>query len=224
MTPEEKNYILQRLTIENDIRKDILSANDKNDTKSWLNSKLAMLLIGSLLSGVLIPLFQFNQKRVEWKRQNQYENYKANIENKEKFLKEFINLSTFTSEIQESTRNLLENANVNTSDYNDYEIHVNKIQSKRYSQNAEILFLLTFIDNQNISDLFNKFIVETDKYIISIKTAIKKHCESPGSVKEEEWNNLTEKIIPINDLFRQITNMVFIEIKRVKDENKSLHM
>lgn len=225
MTPEEKKQILERLTIENDIRKNFFSVNDKKESKSWFNSNIAILLIGSLLTGVLIPIFQLNQKRIEWKRQNQYENYKENIENKEKFLKEFIHLSTFTSEIQELSINMLRNDSVDTSSYNDYEILVNKIQLKRYSQNAELLFLLIFIDNQNISDLFNKFIVESDKYIISIKLKIKKYCKSPESVKyEEELNNLTAKIIPINELFRQITDMVFIEIKRVKNENKKLHM
>ena len=176
------------------------------------------------MSGILIPIFQFNQKRIEWNRQNQYENYKANIENKETFLKEFIFLSSLTSEMLELSSDILKNNNVTISSYSEYEFLFNKLQSKRFKQNAKILFLLIFIDNQKINSMFKKFIIESDKYIKNIKLEIKKHCESPGSVKEKEWKDLGATIIPINELYEDITDRVFIEIERIKDENKKLHM
>ena len=51
-----KKEIIERLTLENDIRKQLFSSSDsEKDSKSWINSNIAILLIGFI--ELLIAVF-----------------------------------------------------------------------------------------------------------------------------------------------------------------------
>jgi hypothetical protein len=71
LTPDEKERIIERVKFEENIRGE-LGDTDKRPS-SWWNSKIALLLVGSLITGVLVPWFQFIQNRLEWHRQNSFE-------------------------------------------------------------------------------------------------------------------------------------------------------
>src|SRR6185295_1522004 len=101
LTDEEKNKIIERVQFEAQIRKDIQAASrddDKPTKARWLDSKMALLLIGSVLSGVLVPLFQYTQETIKWKRQNRYENVKYRLGMMRDGMKEFVFVHAFNAE------------------------------------------------------------------------------------------------------------------------------
>ncbi len=76
MTEKEKQLILERLRVEAEIRSQLGPPARKY---GWLQSPLSLLVAGFLLTGLLVPLLQFSQETLKWKRQNRYDNTKYQL-------------------------------------------------------------------------------------------------------------------------------------------------
>ena len=64
-----------RLEIERQVREQLRNSENRGAAQNksrwaWLDSKLALLIIGAVISGVLVPRFQFTQEKIDWQRQN----------------------------------------------------------------------------------------------------------------------------------------------------------
>ena len=91
LSKEEKDKIIEKAKFENDIKKS-LDFEQKQRKFSWLNSKLSLLLIGAVITGVLVPWFQYTQKSIEWKRQNRYDSISYRLDMMRDCVKEFVYL------------------------------------------------------------------------------------------------------------------------------------
>ena len=108
MTDEERTAILERLRIEQDLRKELEKVSETERAHgSWWQSKLGLLVAGSVISSLLLPWLQYTQKTIEWKRQNQFENTKYRLERMRECLTEFVVLWAFTGEAYERSRAFL---------------------------------------------------------------------------------------------------------------------
>ncbi len=65
LTQEEKLHIIEKAEFELETKKSLSERKVKKS--SWLNRKISLLLISALITGVLVPWFQFTQKTIEWK-------------------------------------------------------------------------------------------------------------------------------------------------------------
>jgi hypothetical protein len=170
----------------------------------------------------LVPWFQFFHKSIEWRRINQFEEYKSKIANKEQFLKEFITLSALLSEAYEVSKN----KDLKVYSKNEIVNKINEIQTNRFNKIAKINYLLIFIDNVTVPDLVEKHTKESLKLMTSLKNlAFSSYTDDQSPNNDElNWIRLYRSIKDINSIYNEIANKVFFEIKRVKDENKNLHM
>ncbi len=75
-----RDEVLARLEIEREVREQLArqqsepSVPSGTGIRAWLDSKFGLLLIGAVISGMLVPTFQFTQEEIRWHRQNRYNN------------------------------------------------------------------------------------------------------------------------------------------------------
>lgn len=103
-TEEIKKDILARLQIELEVREQLArqqseSAPARKSSWAWLESKFGLLLIGAILSGVLVPTFQFTQEQIKWHRQNRYDSLERQLGSIRESLKQFIAVQALSAEL-----------------------------------------------------------------------------------------------------------------------------
>jgi hypothetical protein len=76
LTDEEKEAIAARIRTEERIRSELQPPPPTHSKYAWLDSKLFLLVAGFILTGILVPLLQFSQETIKWRRANRYENAK----------------------------------------------------------------------------------------------------------------------------------------------------
>jgi hypothetical protein len=101
---EVKNEILARLAIEREVREQLARqqaepAPQKKSRWSWVETKLGLLVIGAVVSGILVPVFQYTQERVKWRQQNNYNSLVLQLTNMRESLKQFIAVQVLSSEL-----------------------------------------------------------------------------------------------------------------------------
>lgn len=223
LSQEEKSNIRERLIFENELKKELNWYEKKPESKqAWINSKISLLIIGSIISGLLIPWFQYSHKSMEWRRENQFNNYKSNINRKELFLKEFMTLSAFIAEAYEVAKNY------DQETFNKKEIikKLNEIQSKRFHQIATIHYLLIFIKNDRINDLFKEHTKRSVRLLKSLKQTVNLNNSDDKllKTKREAWSEIDKQINGITSSNKKITDILYLEIERIKRKNEKLHM
>ncbi|MEK6410422.1 MAG: hypothetical protein AABN34_26160 [Acidobacteriota bacterium] len=85
LSDEEKNRIIEKIQLEEELRKTL--SKKEPSGRSLINtiwekagSGLGLLLIGAVVTGILVPIFQHRQKTLEWERQIRYETVKYNLD------------------------------------------------------------------------------------------------------------------------------------------------
>ena len=94
---------------------------EKAPPKRWWESNLALLIIGSLISSLLVPWLQYTEKNFEWKRQNRFANTNYRLDRMRECLTEFMALSALTAEASERAYPLLQKMPVTQKDLDDFE-------------------------------------------------------------------------------------------------------
>src|ERR1051325_11030873 len=92
-------------------------AEQASSKSRWYESKIGLLLIGSVLSGILVPIFQYTQETIKWKRQNRYENVKYRLGMMRDGMKEFVYVHAFNAEAYERIRPFADNPKVVKQDF-----------------------------------------------------------------------------------------------------------
>lgn len=119
LTDEEKARIIERLEFERAVRESIAKKESpKKSFSEWLNSSIGLLVIGALISGVLIPLFQLTQKSIETKRANRFENMTFYLAKLRESLQDFAAITALNAEVIEQYEKLVSSRKIVKSDYN----------------------------------------------------------------------------------------------------------
>ena len=104
---------------------------------------------------------------------------------------------------------------------------INEVQKTRFHQISKINYLLIFINNTKIRELFTDHTEKSLVMVNSLKeltlSTYRNNRSSKNNV-EESWQKINKQIVNINFLYKDITDMVYLEIKRVKGENKHFHI
>jgi hypothetical protein len=170
----ERRRIIDQLTVENEIR----SALDKKKSEAgsrfwaWTNNNLALLVIGALLTGVLVPLFQTNQENIKWTRQNKYDNLKYRIDSTRAAMKELTLTHAYVAEVIATTRSRKiddSNAEKASSEGTD---KFTEIQKQRFQQNAKFVGALDLLEENEreiVRDKFNHYLSSVEQMIIILR-------------------------------------------------------
>jgi hypothetical protein len=171
ISDEEKAKIVERIQFETQIRND-LAKSEKEQSKairwSWLESKLGILLIGALISGILVPLFQFTQEKIKWTRQNRYENMKYRLEMVRNGIKELTFIHAFVAEAYERTRPFVNNETPDAKMLKSYQSQIIEMNNRRFLENAKFVASLSyFAENERaaILEAFNEYLSSVHAFI-----------------------------------------------------------
>jgi hypothetical protein len=106
--PDElREQILLRLRLEHEVREQLALQREQAGPPappppwSWLESKLGLLLLGALITGVLVPSFQFTQESLRWTRQNRYDELNLQRNGIRESLRQFLAAQAQSSELNE---------------------------------------------------------------------------------------------------------------------------
>jgi hypothetical protein len=135
LSNEERDTLLEKLRIEQDLRKE-LAPKDEEKSSNWWESKISLLVIGSVLTSLVVPWLQYTQKNFEWKRQNQFENSKHRLDKMRECLTEFASLSAFVAEGYERVHSFLLESAPSEDEYKAFEAQFIDLQNRRFKQNA----------------------------------------------------------------------------------------
>ena len=129
LSEEEKAKIIEKVQFENEIKKTI-DSEPKPKKFTWLNSKISLLLIGALISGILVPWFQYTQKSIEWKRQNRYDSISYRLDMMRDCVKEFVYLQAIRAEGFERVQPFVVKTTLDKNDYESFKSQFIELQNK----------------------------------------------------------------------------------------------
>jgi len=237
MSPEEKNRIIERLRLESDLRKELQSEQEpkKRSRFAWVESKLGILIVGALVSGVLVPIFQYTQETIKWRRQNRYENVKYRVGIMRDGIKEFVFVHEFNAEAYELARPLLENPVISQKDVDDYNQQQFELQSKRFQQNAKFASLLIYFPETkrgNLRQTYNDYLASVQVFMGQIKTAagirselLKKPSESAAEQLRKQFQEIQTQldgaISKLNQQYEEVLQLMKVLIGESENESEN---
>jgi hypothetical protein len=226
LTPEEKERIIERVKFEEKIRGE-LGHPDKQPSSRW-NSKIALLLIGSLITGVLVPWFQFIQNRLAWRRQNAFEHTQFRLKTARDCLNEFVILQVYLIEVLERGRLLKETVPVESAEAAQLMEEFVGLRVKLSQQSARVLSLIMYFDKaEKIRSYYQDHMVLTSVNLNKVSGLISDVCRASES--EAKTTDLQKRIAEVlkeiegdmdefQRLYTEIINAMRTEIGRLEDE------
>lgn len=170
ITDDDRERIIERIRVESEVRKQL--ANDEAATKpsrwAWVESKLGLLIIGVVLTGVLIPLFQATQETIRWSRQNRYDNLKYRVESARSATKELTVTHAFVAEAFERARVVSGESPIREEARQNYKGQVLEMQNRRFQQNAKFVGTLELLDEttrESITKAFNVYLSSVQQFM-----------------------------------------------------------
>ncbi len=132
-----------RLEIERQVQEQLRNLEDRGAARkksrwAWLDSKLTLLIIGAVISGVLVPRFQFTQEKINWKRQNRYNTLERQLGSIRDSLKQFIAVQGISSELYDLGLELIDidSATLRQSRLEEWIKDFRALRARRVQQNA----------------------------------------------------------------------------------------
>lgn len=226
LTPDEKERIIERVKFEEKIRGE-LGDTDKRPS-SWWNSKIALLLVGSLITGILVPWFQFIQNRLEWHRQNSFEYTQFRLTTARDCLREFVSLQVYLPEALERMQLLKETLPVESVDAAQLMEEFVELRVRLSQQNAKVLSLIMHFDKaEAIRSDYQDHVALTSvslNKVGGLVSAVYRASKSDANTTDlqEHIAKVTKEIVgdmqKFNRLYTQIINAMKTEIGRLEDE------
>ena len=236
ISDEEKKRIIEKIKFEQEIKESLIEQ-PKSSRYAWLNSKLFLLLLGSLITGILVPIFQYTQKTIEWKRENQYSNITYSMNMMRESLREFTNLQGFNSETYEILKSIINNNQISDDNYSEFTRRHTELQNRRFKQNAKVSSsLLYFSDSAELNRLFENHLRESVIFASNVekyarhKYCLREHDVCPGETHSEEalkaieTDLATDRINRLNNSFNDVLDKMTNEIKIMENESESFRL
>lgn len=232
---EEKNRIIERIQLEEELRR-TLSKEEHSSGRSLIGaiwekagSGLGLLLIGAVVTGVLVPIFQDRQKTLEWERQIRYENVKFNLDMRRECLKEFMLVGTFLSEAIELVEPYKDDQRIPEKEFEQLQQRIVAIQSDRFKQNAKAISMLVYFSNyEEASKLFDAYTSATSAYLnnnitrfVFLKHSLpnKANSVNPGDMKEVmDLRNEIDNTSELTQKFGLVLNYMLQDIRTKEEE------
>lgn len=175
ISDKDRAKIVERIRAENEIRKELAESEEdgKKNRWAWVESKLSILIIGAILTGVLIPTFQVTQETIKWTRQNRYDNLKYRIDSARSAMKELTITHAFVAEAFERVK-IVSADDSGSKDREEYKSQIVEMHNRRFQQNAKFVGALGLIeenDREVIQQSFNEYLSSVQQ-LVSVFEAI----------------------------------------------------
>lgn len=226
LPPDEKEHIIERVKFEENIRSELGHRNKR--PSAWWNSKIALLLIGSLITGILVPWFQFIQNRLEWRRQNAFEHTQFRLETARDCLKEFVSLQVSIGEVLTYPQSLTETIRIESDQAEQLMKKFEQLRVRLSEQSARVLPLIMYFDEaetirsdyQKHAALISVYLDKVSRLIYKVNTVTTTGASTTDSQKDiqEFSKGLEEDMHEFERLYTNIFNAIRTEIGRLENE------
>lgn len=218
LSDDEKERILERMSFEQDIRKDLVG-NDSNKAKRWWESSLFLLLVGSVITALFVPWFDSHHRNQEWQRQNRYDTNNFRLQTMRDSLRETVVLNTFPAEANARFDNLLQKR-ASKKELAVFKSQFIDLQNRRFQQNAKTAStMLYFPDNEEVRDLFQKYIENSSSYFRAIDVQIET-CSSTGHCVSTASSSLDGDLQEVDSLYQALVSKIKDDISAKEQENE----
>jgi len=222
LSDEEKAHIVDRVQFEAELRK-ALKSGDASAPSKWYDSKVGLLLIGSLITGLLVPVFQYTQQTFSWRRQNRYDNSKYRLSMMRDCLREFVSLSAYAGEAYERAEAALKKGRLGPKDLDAYQMQYVDFQNRRFQQNAKVSSQLIFYDKrEEMSSIFNRYIGDASEFVRMLHEMVlaKQSTNSGRRGSREEGRNVDAGILKLNRSYQLLIDEMKRQISALEVENE----
>lgn len=230
ISDEEKARILERVRLENQIKKEITDSEEKEGKKtkwSFLQSKLGLLVIGSFITGILVPLFQFTQETIKWTRQNRYDNVKHHLEMIRSGMKELTAVQPFVAEAYERARPLIESKMDDQKRLDQYRIEIADMQYRRYLQNAKFVMSLVYFperEREAIRQSFNIYLSSVEAFMSLLNSTVSSMENKSPEFNEKQKNTFKQRAgilsKDINDNYDEVVRILKRYLGSIEHESE----
>jgi hypothetical protein len=240
LSESERAALFERVSLEISLRQEIeesrktIDRGERSPRKlpAWLESNLMLLLIGSLISTILVPYLQNKQESVKWRRQNEYDNLKYRLNQMRASFEQFLNVSAYTSDVNEASKLVLANAKLKPEEYTEFQKVFRDLQEKRSHEISKVASLFIYFPNPNrAQEAYNLYLetaAEFNAKVERIAAATFALSQKRGS--SVEWkgledaaNGLASEFPKLNELYDSVSNELRNQIREVERESEQIH-
>ena len=215
LTDDEKARLVERVQFEQEVKK-TLEPSKGSSPWGFLESKLGLVVVGFLLTGVLVPGLQSLQESIKWQRQNRYENMKYRLGLMRQCMAEFVLLSAFTSEAYLKAEPLLGRTTpLDSKEQAQYLAQRIELQNRRFQQNAKVSALFVhFKAKDDLDRDFNAYLKVVSQYMAALDAAVQR---LPGT----DLQNLDVLTLALNEGYAGVLSRIRSELSEVEHESQS---
>jgi hypothetical protein len=228
---EIRNEILTKLTIEREVREQ-LARQQAADTApasrsrwAWVESKLGLLVIGAILSGVLVPVFQYTQERVKWHEQNRYNSLVLQLTHMRESLEQFIAVQALSAELYELGIDVLQSRQANGTDeqIQQWRKELRALQQRRIAQNAAFaasVFYFPPSAQPPIREAWQGLILQCEELQGQIDGVLQKTPKEEVNANELA-TDLGERLNTVNETYERLLSMLRQQLMEVENESSA---
>jgi hypothetical protein len=228
---EIRNEILAKLTIEREVREQLArqQADEAKPTKksrwAWLESKLGLLVIGAIVSGVLVPVFQYTQERVKWHQQNRYNSLVLQLTNMRESLKQFIAVQALSAELYELGLDVLQarGGAITETQVEQWRKDLRALQQRRIAQNAAFaasVFYFPPAAQPPIRKEWQELIGQSEEMQGLIYGAMQSGPKATEAADANELaTQLGERLNKVNHTYERLLTMLRQQLLEVENES-----
>lgn len=230
-----QNEILVRLEIEKEVRRQLAQDREVNEGQkksswAWLESKLALLIIGAIISGVLVPTFQYTQEKITWHRQNRYNSLERQLGSIRESLKQFIAVQALSAELYDFGLKIIDTRRTNQSyaRLDEWRKEFHTIQSRRVQQNSAFVATVFYYSPQSqesIRKAWSDLMLPSQQLQTLVGELLdegRRHAH-PGDRKTPSINDIAMqldiKVVEVNQAYEDFLSMLRQQLMEVENES-----
>ncbi len=230
-----RKEILVRIEIEQQVREQLRDIKDqgvppKKSHWAWLDSKMALLVIGAVISGVLVPTFQFTQQKFNWHRQNRYDSLDRQLGNMRESLKQFIAVQGLSAELFDLGLEIIDidSAVLLQARLNEWHKMFRSIRARRVQQNAAFaatVFYFPTRSRETIREAWNNLLLPAQKLDTLVDDLLSISAQgSDGKIPQKLTSNETAVQLDVNfseanQAYKLVLAMLRQQLQEVEHES-----
>lgn len=220
LSEAEKSHIVAQVEFERRVREVIAKPDEKK--KSWGNSALGLLIVGSLLSGLLVPSFQYTEKAFDTRRSSHYETLTFRLTVLRQTLADLALGSSFNDQTWvQLQRPRYAGPSDRPKAYTTFLDAVADVQAKRFEHNAKLLSAsIYFNDRARFDKELQAYFNLSTQFAADIVVAGKLYCAGETDVARAEAK-VSDDIGAMNIHYDELERLTKSEIGKVEDERNS---
>jgi hypothetical protein len=224
-----------RLEIERQVREQLRNIEDQGASRkksqwAWLDSKLALLIIGAVISGVLVPRFQFTQEKINWQRQNRYNTLERHLGSIRDSLKQFIAVQGLSAELYDVGLELVDtdSAALRQTQMEDWRKDFRALRARRVQQNgafAATVFYFPEESRDSIRKAWNDLLLPAQKLETLVGDLLNDVAEgSEGKLRKRLSANETAVLLDVclsevNQAYERVLTILRKQLLEVENES-----